>query len=309
MLPRLSLFLLACCLAGCAANSNRMPTTGGAPSLSAAAPGSPADSSVEAVSRDANGLSGAAQDAVLTTAVSVPRKIIYTATLDMTVEDLTGSGKKLLSLVQKHHGYVASAEVGGDPGAPRRGVWKLRVPVGEFDPFRSDLEALGAVQSNHLDSQDVTEEYYDVAGHIKNKRVEEQRLLDHLRHSTGTLTDILSVERELSRVRGEIEQLQGRLRLLANQTELTTITVTLREVQGFVPAKGTSFLAEANTTLQGSLDAMRELAKGLALALIALAPWGLALGIMLTPFLILAYRQGAFRRFRLATSRPDEPRV
>lgn len=263
------------------------------PSTSAVAPGVPGATAAETVSRDANGVGGAAaQNAVLSTAVSVPRKIIYTATVEMTVEDLTSSGKKLLSLVRKHRGYVSATEVGGDPGAPRRGQWTLRVPVGEFDTFRSDLEALGAVQTNHLDSQDVTEEYYDVAGHIKNKSVEEQRLLDHLRRSTGTLSDILAVERELSRVRGEIEQLQGRLRLLANQTELTTITVTLQEVREFIPAKGTSFLAEANATLQGSLGTMRDLVKGLVLAAIALAPWALVLAAFGAPVFLWWRRSG-----------------
>jgi len=227
----------------------------------------------------------------------------------MTVEDLNGAGKKLLALVQRHHGYVASTEIGGTPGEPRHGEWKLRVPVGEFDTFRTDLEMLGAVQTSHLDSQDVTEEYYDVAGHITNKQVEESRLQEHLRHSTGTLADILAVERELSRVRGEIEQLQGRLRLLANQTALTTITVRMQEVREFVPARGTSFLAEANATLQVSLGAMRDLAKGLALALVALAPWALLLAVVLAPFLILAYRQGAFRRSRLAFKLPEDPRA
>jgi hypothetical protein len=280
------------------------------PGASTSAPGSPALSSAETVSSDADATGGAAaQNAVLSSAVSVPRKIIYTATVEMTVEDLTGSGKKLLSLVQKHHGYVASTQVGGDPGAPRKGQWTLRVPVGEFDTFRSDLEALGAVQTNHLESQDVTEEYYDVAGHIKNKSVEEQRLLDHLRRTTGTLTDILTVERELSRVRGEIEQLQGRLRLLANQTELTTVTVTLQEVREFVPAKGTSFLAEANATLQGSLGTMRDLVKGLVLTAIALAPWLLVLAAFAAPWIIMARRQGAFKRFWYSATRSDDPRV
>lgn len=297
MLPRLWPLMLVCCLAGCAGSGGSSYAPAPMPNATAGAPASPSQASAEAVSSDANATGGAAaQNAVLSTAVSVPRKIIYTATVEMAVEDLTASGKKLLALVQKHRGYVSATEVGGDPGAPRKGQWTLRVPVGEFDTFRSDLEALGAVQTNHLDSQDVTEEYYDVAGHIKNKSVEEQRLLEHLRRSTGTLTDILAVERELSRVRGEIEQLQGRLRLLANQTELTTITVTLQEVREFVPAKGTSFLAEANATLQGSLGTMRDLAKGLVLTAIALAPWLLLLAAFAAPLLFLVRRQGASKR-------------
>jgi hypothetical protein len=248
----------------------------------------------EPVSSDPSAADGSPARTALLTATSIPRKIIYTAEVELTVEDLSAAGKKLLALVQRHGGYVASTRVGGSPGAPRKGEWTLRVPVERFDPFRSALEELGAVQTSNLDSQDVTEEYYDVAGHIKNKQVEEQRLQEHLRRTTGTLSDILTVEKELSRVRGEIEQLQGRLRLLANQTALTTITVTLQEVRGFVPARGPSFLAEAGSTFQGSLAAMREVAKGVALTVIALAPWAVVLALLVAPLLLLGRRRGWF---------------
>jgi len=302
-----SIALVALALAGCGGEGYNGSAPAPTPQGSASAPGAPG---TEASAGEASGAgTSATSSSVILAAASVPRKIIYTAEVEMTVEDLNGSGKKLLALVQRHRGYVASTEVGGAPGAPRRGVWKLRVPVGEFDTFRSDLEALGAVQTSHLDSQDVTEEYYDVAGHITNKQVEEKRLLDHLRHSTGTLTDILSVERELSRVRGEIEQLQGRLRLLANQTALTTITVTLQEVREFVPTRGTSFLAEVNSVLQGSLGNMREMMKVLVLAAVALAPWALLLGIIAAPLIVLGRRQGAFKRLWPQPESADEPRV
>jgi tellurite resistance protein len=66
------------------------------------------------------------------------------------------------------------------------------------------------VRSLNSDAQDVTEEFYDVDARLRNKRVEEQRLVEHLKKSTARLQDILAVEREISRVRGEIEQMEGR---------------------------------------------------------------------------------------------------
>lgn len=282
--------LLALSLAGCAADQRFAP----APTPSTAGEAAPAVPAAQAVSSDASSAEASTAQTALLTATTVPRKIIYTAQVELSVEDLSAAGKKLLALVQRHGGYVASTRVGGSPGAPRKGEWTLRVPVERFDPFRSALEELGAVQTSNLDSQDVTEEYYDVAGHIKNKQVEEQRLQEHLRRTTGTLSDILTVEKELSRVRGEIEQLQGRLRLLANQTALTTITVTMQEVREFVPARGPSFLAEAGSTFQGSVGMMREFAKGLVLVLIALSPWAIVLALLAAPLLILGRRRGWF---------------
>jgi len=222
--------------------------------------------------------------------VSLPRKIIYTADVALTVERLPAAEKALLEMVARHHGYVASTDVGGTPGAARFGTWKLRVPVTQFEAFRKELEQLGELQRLHLDSQDVTDEYYDVDANISNKRVEEKRLLDHLRNSTGTLKDILAVEQELSRVRGEIEQLQGRLRLLANQTELTTITVAITEAREFVPIRGTSFAAEVARTFRGSVSNMKNAAQGLVLVLIALLPWLLVAALIIAPVVLVVNR-------------------
>lgn len=222
--------------------------------------------------------------------VSLPRKIIYTADVALTVERLPAAEKALLEMVARHQGYVASTDVGGTPGAARFGTWKLRVPVTQFEAFRKELEQLGELQRLHLDSQDVTDEYYDVDANISNKRVEEKRLLDHLRNSTGTLKDILAVEQELSRVRGEIEQLQGRLRLLANQTELTTITVAITEAQEFVPIRGTSFGAEVARTFRGSVSTLKNAAQGLVLVLIALLPWLLVSALIIAPVVLVVNR-------------------
>ena len=222
---------------------------------------------------------------------TVARKIIYTLTADLVVQSLGEAETTLTSLVKKYGGYVASTEVTGTPGSPRTGTWKLRIPTGKFDPFRKELDRLGELQNTRLDSQDVTEEYFDVQAQIANKQVEEQRLVEHLRRSTGTLADILSVEKELSRVRGEIDRLQGRLRLLANLTDLTTVTVTLHEVSEFVAPRSASFGAEAARTFHGSLGVMREGARQFALLVIALFPWLVVLGILVLPIVLLARRR------------------
>jgi hypothetical protein len=218
---------------------------------------------------------------------SIPRKIIYTAEVTLTVERLPTAEKDLLALVKRHQGYVASTDVSGTSGVSRTGTWKLRVPVTTFEVFRKELEQLGELQRMHVDSQDVTEEYYDVQARIGNKQQEEKRLLEHLRSSTGSLADILAVEKELSRVRGEIEQLQGRLKLLANQTELTTITVNLNEVEQFIPSRGTSFGAELGRTFNGSLRMMQDAARGVALLAVGLAPWAFVALLIATPIVLV----------------------
>src|SRR5262249_52875363 len=182
----------------------------------------------------------------------LPRKIVYTADVRVIVEDFETAEAELKKLLKDHHGFVAKSEVSGSAGSPRSGTWKLRVPVDEFESFVQAAAELGVPQKNSIDSQDVTEEYYDLDSRIKNKKVEEERLRKHLDQSTGKLDEILAVERELSRVRGEIEQQEGRLRMLANLTSLTTVAVTIQEIKNYVPPQAPTFAANIANTFSTS---------------------------------------------------------
>ena len=207
------------------------------------------------------------------TIAQTQRKIIYTATVDLVVENLTAGQTKLTNLVKVNDGYIAETNVGGASGEQRTGSWKVRVPVEKYEAFMAGAQRLGELQTINSSSQDVTAEYYDVSARIKNKQVEEQRLQELLKKATGKLSEILQVEKELSRVRGEIEQLQGRIRVLANLSSLTTITLTMREIKDYVPPAPPTFGTEIARQFSGSLDVMKAAGKGLVLIGAALAPW------------------------------------
>ena len=95
----------------------------------------------------------------------------------------------------------------------------------------------------------MTEEFFDLEARIRNKQEEEKRLLKHLADSTGKLEDILKVESELTRVRGEVEQMQGRLRFLANRADLSTVTITATELKDYSPPSPVTLAAQIQTTL------------------------------------------------------------
>jgi Domain of unknown function (DUF4349) len=204
----------------------------------------------------------------------VERKIVRTANVTVIVQDFETAQQELRTLIARFkNGYIAQAEITGLTGSPRRGHWKIRVPARDFDTFRDAVAKLGVPEKNGVDSQDVTEEYYDLDTRVKNKKVEEQRLLKHLEKSTAKLEEILTVEREISRVRGEIEQLEGRQRLLANLTALTTVDVTIQEIKNYVPAQAPTFASRISKTFSGSIDLLVTCGRGLILVAVALAPW------------------------------------
>lgn len=205
----------------------------------------------------------------------LPRKIIYNADIGLVVENFAAVEPRLTELVGKYNGYIADQNLEGSPGAQRSGRWKVRVPVDAFESFLADITALGELERKHRTSEDVSEQFYDLEARIKNKKVEEDRLIKILEENTGKIEDILKVEVELTRVRGEIEQMQGRMRVLENLTALTTVTISVREREKYQPPPpvAASFPVQIERAFKGSLDRLIELGQAVVLFCVAAVVW------------------------------------
>jgi len=203
----------------------------------------------------------------------LPRKIVYTATLHLIVEDFPHAQAALDQLVRAEPGaYVARADVTGTPGWPRHGSWTVRVPVENLEAFVAAVKKLGELERSTLDAQDVTEEFYDVEADVRNRKVEEEAFLN-LEKTATTYDQLLSAKREVARVRNEIDRLQKRLNVLSNLTALSTVTVHLAERKGYVPEAAASFSTSIGRTFSESLDALLAFGKGLVLVAVAITPW------------------------------------
>lgn len=212
--------------------------------------------------------------------IALPRKIIYTGEVTLVCENLDRAAGALEGKIKEFGGYVSNAQRTGVRGQRREGFWTVRLPAGQFDAFVAALSALGEMQSSSRKADDVSEEFYDVQARLKNKRVEEARLIALLQKATGKLAEVLTVEKELTRVREETERIEGRLRYLANQTDLATVTVTLNEVKDFVPAGPPTLGTQLARSFSGSLDAMKNVATAFLVFSVALVPWLIPLGLI-----------------------------
>lgn len=248
-------------------------------------------------SADAPGTSVGPQDATR------ERKIIYTAQLSLLVDDLAGIAESLGHLVQEHGGYIARSDLQTARGRRRSGEWTVRVPVTAYGDFLAAAATLGELQSRREDSQEVTAEFYDLQARLRNKQREEERLLQLLETQTGDLQDVLEVERALSRVREEVERFQGSLRMLQDQTSLSTVTLQFYERESYVPVAAPRYATRLNRTWHRSLVALVATAQNLSIAAVACAPWIVA-GIPLWIALVLAIRR---RRRRKATRPTTDP--
>jgi hypothetical protein len=237
----------------------------------------------------------------------IRRKIIYDARIDLVVDSLNGLEATIMDLVKQHGGFLAESDLVSQISTQRTATWRVRVPVDRFDDFIHRISELGEVRTSHLGSQDVTEEYFDLEARIRNKQEEEKRLLKHLADSTGKLEDILKVEGELSRVRGEVEQMQGRLRFLANRADLSTVTIMATELNDYKPPEPLTLAAQVRTTFFRSLNWLIVFGEFLLLILVGLVPWLPPLALF--AFLVFAVyrsslRAGARRMPRPATAGP-----
>jgi hypothetical protein len=225
------------------------------------------------------------------------RKIKQTADIGLITEDFPTVERQIKELVRKHHGHVARSEVTGSPGSTRQGTWRVRIPVESFDAFCDAVLVLGEVERNTSDSEEVTEEYYDLENHVKNKQAEIEGLRKLMEKSGDKMDNLLAVRREINQVQDDVQRKQGRLKLLANLTDLTTVSITVRERQKYVPDKGPevaeipTFAMRALKTFGDSLGAVKSLAAEVAIVLIALAPWLPLLLVLGIPTWIFARRR------------------
>ena len=187
----------------------------------------------------------------------------------------------------------------------RSGSWKIRVPVARFDDFVAAAKQLGEVISAGTTSQDVSEEYYDVDARIRNKTKEEERLLKLLEDRPGKLEDVIAIERELSRVREELERMQGRMRVLSDLSSMTTVELSVAEIKNYEPEDAPTLATRVRRSFDASLSALGSTGADLLVLGAALLVWLPILAVLLFAFWIFIRRQ--FRRSHGSVLRQDVP--
>ena len=159
----------------------------------------------------------------------VPVMIIRTGHASVEVGNVDEAVMKVRALAASLGGHVANSSFEGGEHNVRSATLELKIPAARYDDAVARLAAIGEVESVNSSSEDVGEEYVDVTARVANARRLEQRLIQLLATRTGRLEDVLAVERELARVREEIERAEGRLRYLRTRAAMSTLTVLVHE--------------------------------------------------------------------------------
>ena len=126
-------------------------------------------------------------------------------------------------------GFVANTAVRTGKDEQRSAMLQLRVPSAQFDGAVAALSQLGKVESVSVNAEDVAEEYVDLGARLANARRVEARLVELLATRTGRLSDVLTIEQELARVRQEAERYEARMRWLERRASLSSLDVSIHE--------------------------------------------------------------------------------
>ncbi len=160
-----------------------------------------------------------------TTVEIADRQIISQASLSVEVEDVTGAVAQVRVIAETRGGFISQVATSGTPGRQRSDL-VVRVPQGEFFDTLESIKGLGKVWAENAGSEDVTEQFIDLEARLRSALREEQSLLSLLERA-DTVSNILTIERELARVRSDIERLQGQINYLSRRVDLATISVAL----------------------------------------------------------------------------------
>ncbi|AUX48676.1 uncharacterized protein SOCE26_102170 [Sorangium cellulosum] len=134
--------------------------------------------------------------------------------------------QRLRSAIEEHGGYVSEARVHGS-GAPRSASLEARIPSAKVGAFRAVVASVGEVVADAEKAEDVTEQRADIGARLRNARAQEKRLLDLLSDKTGSLADVVAVERELAQVRETVERIEAQERLLEGQIAYATVKLSV----------------------------------------------------------------------------------
>jgi anti-sigma factor RsiW len=155
--------------------------------------------------------------------------IARTARLRVRTTDFDAARPVVDRVVADTGGFVGRVDVTGTRGGARSLTATLHIPANRLDGALAALKAIGLVLDESQSGDDVTEQVVDIEARLSNARNTEKRLVDLLQKRTGDLADVLAAEREIARVREEIERLDGQGRNLARRVTYATLTLEVTE--------------------------------------------------------------------------------
>lgn len=254
------------------------------------------------------------------TVAAADRLVIRNKALRIEVKKVSDAVDQIKAAAKKHEGVITNMQIASDSGspiyryeeygtpsdgAPLLGYVTVRVPADSFSAFVDEVSAIGIVRYQAESTDDVTQQHVDLKARLENLRAQEKRLREFF-DAAKDVKDMLAIEQELSRVRGEIESMDAQVKYLERQAAMATVTIDLSEPQAIVRPSGEDWgFGDAVTTgIRGAAGAIQLL----IIVVLTLAPYLLILAIIF--FIVRAIiRARRNRRAEAAQDAGSDPSV
>lgn len=166
-------------------------------------------------------------DSALQITDTTDRKITKNGEIELLVKDAEATAQEITSKANELGGFIQNANIREVEEGVKSGNLTIKLPADKFEQAMIDFKTFGLkVEREAINSDDVTEQYVDMEAQLKNYRAEEQGYLEVMKKA-NTVEDILKVSQYLSNVRGQIERLEGQIKYLDRQIEMSQITIYL----------------------------------------------------------------------------------
>ncbi|MEV4032697.1 DUF4349 domain-containing protein [Streptomyces umbrinus] len=278
-------FLSALCLAAALALTGCTGADDGGSASSDAKAGAPGANEAGAGAADSDTSGGKKEQAA--EAPKLTAHIIHTASLTVQVKDVPKSLDEARTVVENAGGMVGNETTDRDSEGRERSRVVLRVPSDKYEEVLTELEGSGKLIDRRAKAEDVTEQVVDVESRIKSQRASVVRIRELMDQATK-LSDVVTLEGELSTRQADLESLLAQQTSLKDRTSLATITLSLSETPVKKVAKDDDpGFADA---LGGGWDAFVTMFRWIALALGAVLPF--LVGAALLLFLWVRFLRG-----------------
>lgn len=211
--------------------------------------------------------------------------VIRTIRLTLITKEFERARTRVEAIVRESKGYVDQLSVRTNPGSAKGLSAVLRFPADRLDAGLTELRKLGQAKEETQNTSDITGQYTDLVARLVNARNTEQRMLALQRERTGKLPEVVEVEREIARIREEIERMEAEQKNLSNNVQYATVHVELAEeyraqVVPSAPSAGTRL---RNAAVEG-YEYATEAVLGIALSALMYGPtlllWTLLLSVV-----------------------------
>ncbi|MCL2339818.1 MAG: DUF4349 domain-containing protein [Actinomycetia bacterium] len=298
-------------LVGCTSSAagSADSTSSGAANSGAGSAGSstvyPAPDSITSSTVNTTGTNSAFPDLASGTVSS--RKVVFTYNYSLESTEMSATIAALQTAVNQSGGYVESSNYSGRQNSEEYSYVNLtcRIPVDAVPAFQQAIEAAGHVVQKSEAGQDITDQYFDTEGRLTVLTAERDRLLAMM-NTTGSMSDMLQLEQQLTQVLTEIESLTGTLQKYDTLVDLATFTITINQVQELTPISDDSFSAQVAQAWSDSVAISVNVLKGLLFALIFLAPYLVTIVVILLVVLLLV-RHHRRKHPKMPPRRPPLP--